>query len=343
MTSLTGILRVCLAASAVAAASTGCTTLTAPATPTVSAAGSYRLIQEPNDGYRFATDLIAAATRSVRMTMYELTDHDVIAALINAHERGCAVKVLLDSAFHGRATNQAAYHRLSAAGVDVRWASAQLLYHQKSITIDDTKSAVSTANLVTHDYPTSRDAVIITTDHLDVAAIASTFDTDYTTQDDDHVPAGEPSPHLLWSPNAKPVFLQRITDATTSLDFTSEELTDRDVTAAISDTARRGVPCRAVLNADAARERAVHDITAAGCSVHLIPATSTGLYMHEKMLLTNSTELLVGSHNLTPTSLTANRELSLQLDTTTAPDVIAAAHATFEHDYQQSAPAPTSR
>ena len=58
-------------------------------------------------------------------------------------------------------------------------------------------------------------------------------------------------------------------------------------------------------------------------SVKLFPATETGLYMHEKILLTDNTALIIGSQNLTTTSLLENRELSLALDTATAPDLIA--------------------
>ena len=55
--------------------------------------------------------------------------------------------------------------------------------------------------------------------------------------------------------------------------------------------------------------------------------------MHEKVLLTDNTALIIGSQNLTTTSLLENRELSLALDTAIAPAVVAAVGATFESDY----------
>jgi HKD family nuclease len=48
---------------------------------------------------------------------------------------------------------------------------------------------------------------------------------------------------------------------------------------------------------------------------------------------------VIGSQNLSTTSLLENRELSLALDTTTAPDLVAAVGATFDADYA-AAPAP---
>jgi phosphatidylserine/phosphatidylglycerophosphate/cardiolipin synthase-like enzyme len=74
-------------------------------------------------------------------------------------------------------------------------------------------------------------------------------------------------------------------------------------------------------------------VSAAGCSVHQFPNAQTALYMHEKILLTDNTALIVGSQNLSTTSLLENRELSLALDTATAPDLIAAVESTFDADY----------
>ncbi len=91
--------------------------------------------------------------------------------------------------------------------------------------------------------------------------------------------------------------------------------------------------CRIVLTDKPAWANAVAEVSAAGCSVHLFPDTTTGLYMHEKILLTDNTELIIGSQNLTTTSLLENRELSLGLDTATAPNLIAAVESTFDADY----------
>jgi phosphatidylserine/phosphatidylglycerophosphate/cardiolipin synthase-like enzyme len=55
--------------------------------------------------------------------------------------------------------------------------------------------------------------------------------------------------------------------------------------------------------------------------------------MHEKILLTDSTALIIGSQNLSTTSLLENRELSLGLDTTSAPGLIGAVESTFDADY----------
>ncbi|PBA42250.1 phospholipase D-like domain-containing protein [Mycobacterium avium] len=346
MTTLTrALVRAVAASLAVSSLATGCAfgrTVALTRTDHSDASAPYQLIQEPDAGYRPLIDLIRGATRSVRMTMYELTDPNAVDALIDAHRRAVDVKVILDAAFHGQATNTAAYEQLRAAGVAVKWAPEDVLYHQKTITVDDRAAAVGTGNLTHRYYATSRDAYVITTNPDDVTAIAATFDTDFTTPPAGRPPAAAPAPHLVWSPDARATFLQRIDAAVHRLEITSEEFKDRAAVAAIDKAARRGVACRIVLTDNPAWARAIDEVSAAGCSVHLLPADPSALYMHEKIVLVDGTFLIIGSHNLTTTSLIENRELSLQLDTASAPDVIAAVAATFDKDYRQALPAQSS-
>jgi phosphatidylserine/phosphatidylglycerophosphate/cardiolipin synthase-like enzyme len=57
------------------------------------------------------------------------------------------------------------------------------------------------------------------------------------------------------------------------------------------------------------------------------------------MILIDQTVLIIGSQNLSTTSLLENRELSLLLNTQTANPVIGAAAvaSTFDNDYRQAA------
>ncbi|WP_084043315.1 DUF7246 family protein [Mycobacterium avium] len=185
MTTLTrALVRAVAAGLAVSSLATGCAfgrTVALTRTDNSDASAPYQLIQEPDAGYRPLIELIGSATRSVRMTMYELTDPDAVDALIDAHRRAVDVKVILDTAFHGQATNTAAYEQLRAAGVAVKWAPDDVIYHQKTITVDDRAAAVGTGNLTDRYYATSRDAYVITTNADDVTAIAATFDTDFST------------------------------------------------------------------------------------------------------------------------------------------------------------------
>ena len=102
---------------------------------------------------------------------------------------------------------------------------------------------------------------------------------------------------------ARASFLQHIDQATHSVNLTSEELKHRAVLTALDKAARRGVHCRIVLTKNPAWANTVAEVSAAGCFVHLVPVTQTGLCMHEKILLTHHESIIIGSQNLTTTSL----------------------------------------
>lgn len=306
--------------------------------------GPYTLLQEPQAGYGAITQLITHATTSVAITMYELADRDVEQALIDARSRGVAVTVVLDAAWHGRTVNQAAYDRLTAAGLNITWAPAGTIVHEKAIVIDDSTAIVSTANLQSRYYTTSRDALIKTTDPTAVSAIGATIHGDFAAAGTGRLSQARPAPSLIWSPAARAAFIQTITAAQHSVDLTSEEFKDRAVQIAVTHAVQRGVACRMVLNSDAATTAAVSAVEQAGCSVHVLPKSVTGLYMHEKAIITDAqtpaqATLVIGSQNISTRSLTQNRELSIKLDSRAAPNIVAACEAQFAEDYNKTSAA----
>jgi cardiolipin synthase len=300
---------------------------------------TYQLIQEPDAGYGPVIGVIDQAHQSIRMTIYELQDPHTIDSLIAAHGRGVDVRVFLNSAFHGNHANEAAFDDLSTAGVNVRWAPATTIWHQKTVSVDDNESLVGTGNFTPQYYASSRDAWVLDSRPDEVAAITATFDSDFgATQDAARPPAAAVNPNLIWSPDARGAFLQQIEGATHSVDVTSEEFSDSPTIRALANAAQRGVACRVVLTANSRWTKGIGEVSAAGCSVHLLPPDAP-LYMHEKILFTDEDTLTIGSQNLSTTSLLKDRELSLRLTRDDAGPVLDAVRSTFEADYAQATPA----
>ena len=169
--------------------------------------------------------------------------------LIAAADRGVTVRVLLDKAFSGASANGSAAQYLAANGVEVKWAPAGYIFHIKTTTFDGKTSDISTANLVSKDYRTTRDAEIIDSDPHQVRAIERTFSNDWTAG-----ASGSPrsqtvqSPGLIWSPNtgsgtAETALVKEITSARHTVDFESEELSDPAIYQALAADARSGVNC----------------------------------------------------------------------------------------------------
>ncbi len=260
---------------------------------------------------------------------------------ISDRNRGLDVTVILDAAFHGRNANQAAYDHLSAAGVNVAWAPEGIIVHEKALAVDDSEAVVSTANFYSKYYTTSRDAMIATTDPADVAAITATVKSDYAAASTGHLSKATTAPNLIWSPAARAQFLQTIDAAHHDIDLTSEEFKEHTIAIAVTKAVQRGVTCRMVLNSDAADTPEAKSVKQAGCSIHVIPKSTKGLYMHEKVIITDAgvpgqTTVILGSQNIGTRSLLQNRELSIKLDSTKAPKIIAAIENQFNADYNST-------
>lgn len=110
-------------------------------------AGNDTLVTEPDQGYQPIYDFIGSATRSIDMTMYELTDTTAESDLAAAAAKGVTVRVILDTN-REKSRNTTAYNYLNAHGVQAVWADpTYAATHQKTITVDGTRSAVLTGNL----------------------------------------------------------------------------------------------------------------------------------------------------------------------------------------------------
>jgi phosphatidylserine/phosphatidylglycerophosphate/cardiolipin synthase-like enzyme len=201
-------------------------------------AGSLSLFNEPGDDYHSIDQLIAGADHTIDLTMYELADPQIEDLLGAAQRRGVSVRVLLDHAYNGVSVNQAAYAQLSAAGVPVRWASDTVIFHQKTLTVDDSVSAVMTGNLTSEYYPSTRDFTVIDRNPGAVAAVESVFASDWGGSP---VAAGPTVDGLVWSPGSESALVGLIDSARSSIDLENEEMDSRAVESALEAAARRGV------------------------------------------------------------------------------------------------------
>jgi cardiolipin synthase A/B len=292
--------------------------------------GSLRLLVEPRDGLGAIYRLITGARSTVDLTMYELNDKTAEDDLASDAARGVDVKVLLDQHLE-RSRNEAAYAFLSAHRVHVAWADAETTYHQKTLTVDGATSVIMTLNMVTDDYPGTRDFAVIDTGHADVTAIVATFSADFA-----HRASRPPDgTDLVWSPtNSQSSILAVINGAHRTLAVENEEMDDSTVTAALERAARRGVDVTVVMTADSEWDTAFAELKSAGVHVRLYPDSSGALYIHAKAVVADAghpgQQVFVGSENFSEPSLDDNRELGIR---TANPAVISAIGAVVAGDY----------
>jgi phosphatidylserine/phosphatidylglycerophosphate/cardiolipin synthase-like enzyme len=271
-------------------------------------------------------DFMSSARQSLDMTMYELSDTTAEDILIADHQRGVRVRVLLDHAYSGGSVNQAAYSTLSSAGVPVAWANDTGIFHQKTITVDGTESAIMTGNLTSQYYATTRDFVAMDGQTADVAAVESVFAMDWSGA----TPSpGPPGVDLVWSPGSEPQLAALIASAGRSVVVENEEMDSTSIEDALESDARRGVDVSVVMTADAEWDSAFSQLESDGVHVVLYPDTASALYIHAKVIDVDGAKAFIGSENFSTASLDYNRELGL---VTTSISVLGPLNSTLSGD-----------
>ena len=252
--------------------------------------------------------LMSSARHELDMTMYELADPQSVAILEADAARGVNVRVILDQAYSGESVNAAAYSALGSHRVQVHWAPAGTIFHQKTITVDDHTSAIMTLNLTSQYYASSRDFAVVTTDHADVTAIEQVFATDWASSGPPE--AGPPGTNLIWSPGAETPILDLIGSATHTLLVENEEMDEPDVAEALEGAARRGVEVEVVMTFSSSWVGELDDLVEAGVKVGTY-SSDAPLYIHAKVIVADGTTAFVGSQNFSDASLDYNRELGI--------------------------------
>jgi hypothetical protein len=327
----TGLRRVTLALASVLLATLALSGI--PGVAPARAASDLSLNVLPDNGENAIYNFVNSATSSVNVTIYELNDVTLENDLVAREKAGVDVRVILDQA--EKSYNTAADNVLTAGGVGVVWSSTAFTYtHQKTITVNNDESYVSTGNFDTTYYATSRDFGVFDTDANDVAAIVAVFNADYahtsiTPSDGDD---------LVWSPTDSQSHLLALIDgAQHSLDIEQEEFSDTTLVNAIVADENRGVTVRVVVEDPSDYTSELNEITAAGGKVTGY-SSSTGYYIHAKTVIadygTSTAKAFAGSENFSSNSLNDNRELGL---ITTDSGVVTGLETAFNADFTGSA------
>jgi phosphatidylserine/phosphatidylglycerophosphate/cardiolipin synthase-like enzyme len=271
-------------------------------------------VEPGDDADALYTDMMAA-TKSIHMSMYLLSDSRFIDVLTSKHKAGLDVKVVLNQVFpsgtSSAQTNASSYSQLMAAGVPVHWAppayTAPSGYsHEKCVILDGVTAWIMTMNLDYSAPTANREYLAKDTAAGDVAEAEAALEADYSNL------SYSPSGILVVAPNnAKAMIVALIDTATKSIDVEDEEFSEQyDVAPAIAAAAKKGVATRLILSDDSTT-------TAQTTSVALVKAAGTRVvvtsspYIHAKAIIVDGTAMYVGSENLTGGSLDYNRELGI--------------------------------
>lgn len=260
---------------------------------------------------------IDGATVSIDVQIYAFTLDRIATKLIAADRRGVAVRVIFDQT--QSAANANVRGDLMTAGIDVKWAPSTFPYaHAKYLVIDRDTAMMMSGNITVAGMVDQRNAGLVDRDPTNVADLAAIFEADWNAR-----PAQLTCPRLMISPaDARTRVLNLIGTAATTLDIEVYYIADVGVRTAIIGAQNRGVAVRVIL-ADAS-EVSDNPATAtflknAGVQVRIL----SNPVPHIKLVIADRKAALIGSHNLSSSSLRDNREIGEIVRSPAAVNVLA--------------------
>ena len=289
----------------------GCTPPLHGCTPLVPRTATPELFVGPDHWQTSIEDAIDSATTTLDVQMYLFTVTDIADHIIAAKNRGVAVRVLMDSS---EAPNNAAVKaKLDAAGISNHLDPTVFSFaHAKYMILDGTRGVILSGNFNVGAVNTNgggeRNYGFIDRDLDDVADLQAIYESDW-------VAGAEPDlscTRLLVSPiNSLPRVKDHIETAMHTLDIEVLYLDDPDVRAEILKAKARGAAVRILLSDPAKNPQNTATqtyFTGQGIPTKILLSN----YLHTKMIEADGVAM-VGSENMSVTSLTKNREVGALL------------------------------
>ena len=300
-------------------------------------ASAHTLIVQPDDGRTLVLNALNAAKKSIELTIYEISDPQIMAALQAAKARGAAVRVIYNWYSFPADMQQReitpAIQELTKAGIQCQQAPRTFeVTHEKAFVIDGATGIVMSFNLTSEYFGTTRDFGIVTTAGAEVREISNVFDADWNDK-----PVTPEVASLVWSPvNSRTKLTSLINGAKNTLDIYCEEVDDPGTLGAMVAAAKRGVKVRfiaAVLSGEGkvnGNARGVTYLQSGGVNA----VCKSFLYIHAKMVLADygksNPQAYIGSENFSCVSLDDNRECGIILSES---DILARLQSTYDSDW----------
>ena len=299
---------------------------------------SRSLIVLPDDAATPILEAISGAKKSLRIKMFVFSDPALIAAVVDAHQRGVKTQVMLNPERRsGEEDNEVTRRKLAKAGVSVKDSNPAVeLTHEKSMVVDDAVAFVKSLNWATKNLTETRDYAVVTDHKHEVLEILQCFEADWERSK--FTPGTEA--RLIWCPiNGRDRIAEFIDNAKHTLFVQNERYQDAVILERLVRAAVRGVKVHVMarpphsLKKDKLVEgvgglRILDDV---GIKIHKLK----GLKLHGKMLLADGLAAIVGSINLAPGSFDSRRELAIEVRDD---EVVERLHEIAKRDWENSHP-----
>lgn len=294
------------------------------------------VIVQPDDGVQPVLDFIASAQKSLLIKQFTFVQPALVAAVIERHRAGVAVRVMLNpQRSGGDRANDETFEQFSAAGCNVQWTNPSFyVTHEKSIVVDEQAALVATFNLCDKYFTLTRDYGVITTDRAQVAQIVEVFDADWCQTD------WEPTVYrgLLWSNSNSRYHMAKFIDtAEQRLRIQHPKYVDAVILDHIAAAVGRGVNVHVLCGGR--HGISDWDILDTFASLRMLRRFGVkvrkqkNLRVHAKLVIVDDHEALVGSMNIDRSAFDLRRELGITVDD---PAAVGRLREAFDADWETS-------
>ncbi|EPZ48300.1 hypothetical protein N007_00845 [Alicyclobacillus acidoterrestris ATCC 49025] len=274
----------------------------------VTARGGMQLVWGP-DVKKAALKLIQSSHREVYLDMYELSDKDIIQALVAARKRNVDVRVVLD-ATEPHSTS-VGYPSLRADGVTVREISIkQGIDHVKMLTTD-AGTLIGGMNFGANSWNNNDASVLIP--HAN-SEFRTMFLWDFSRAAGEAIEAPTLPPPLIIDGGIESALVQAIQSARQTIDMEAFDLSDKALIQALGAALARGVAVTILVDPTQSYNRSTVDtLRDAGAMVRYYRPYD-GELMHAKILdVDHGATFIIGSANFSHQAFTYNHEADLEL------------------------------
>ncbi|MGC8874364.1 MAG: phospholipase D-like domain-containing protein [Chloroflexia bacterium] len=268
---------------------------------------------------RVAAD-IEAAQESVDIATFDLDLQTIARALLQAHERGVRVRLVIDDENLSDETVLQTTRDLSSAGIPIVYDQRQAFMHNKFVVIDRRIVWLGSWNLTDNDTYRNNNNFL----RLELAPLAENYTREFEEMFLDHAfgpksPENTPYPVLLlddgtrietyFSPedNPRAAVLSALERAKQEIVFMAFSFTDEEIAQILIRKAKDGVVVHGVLEArNTAAASSIYDLLrGAGVDVRL---DGNPRVMHHKVFVIDGRITITGSFNFTQSAARENDE-----------------------------------
>jgi len=293
-----------------------------------------QLIVQPDAGVQPLLDALDKAAQRILLKQFELREPSILRAVIAAHKRGVACKVLLNPVRQdGTRCNDKSFRMLQKARVPCQWSRPRVMVsHEKSMIVDE-RAFICTFNFSPRFFAKSRGYAVVTTNPEEVQEIAAAFDADWNRR------PFKPR-KLLWSGGkSRQMIAELIDSARMTLDLQHPKLLDISILDRLLAAVERGVRVRFLssgqkgVNLEDLLENAAsfRILQRAGAHVHRLQRPK----VHAKVVIVDGKLAQLGSMNLARHAFESRRELGILLRER---EILDGLQSVYESDWSQSEP-----